>query len=107
MPIIQSILNELDQEAKATVRVLERVPAEHLAWTPHPKSTPLGRLAWHVASLPKHVANLLRAGTFDVTHARPPHVPENAAEILDEFQRNHAETREYLATLGDETLRES
>lgn len=106
MPIINALLPELDLEAKTTVRVLERVPAEHLAWTPHVKSTPLGRLAWHIASIPKNVANMVRAGVFDVANARPPHVPENPGEIVEEFQRNHAATREYLATLSDEFLRE-
>jgi uncharacterized damage-inducible protein DinB len=106
MPIINALLPELDHEAKSTIRVLERIPAEHLGWTPHAKSTPLGRLAWHVASLPKNVANMVRAGVFDVANARPPHVPENPGEIVEEFKRNHAATREYLATLSDEFLHE-
>ena len=106
MPIINALLPELDHEAKTTIRVLERVPAEHLAWTPHVKSTPLGRLAWHIASLPKNVANMVRAGVFDVTNARPPHVPENPAEIVDEFKRNQDAARQYLATLSDEFLHE-
>lgn len=52
MPIINSILAELDQESKTTLRVLERVPSESLTWTPHPKSMTLGALAWHIASIP-------------------------------------------------------
>ena len=106
MPIMNAFLPELDFEAKTTIRVLERVPAEHLAWTPHEKSTPLGRLAWHIASLPKNVANMVREGTFEAGNARPPHVPENPGEIVEEFKKNHAAAREYLATLSDELLHE-
>ncbi len=107
MPIIHSLLSELDIEAKTTTRVLERVPAEHLAWTPHPKSSSLGRLAWHIASIPATVQRLLRAGTFDLTAARPAQqLPADTAAIVDEFQRNFADTRAYLETLTDEFLRE-
>ena len=106
MPIINAILGELDHEAKTTARVLERVPQEHLDGTPHEKSTPLGRLAWHIASIPKHAANLVRVGTFDVTTAKPAPRPDTIAEILETFHRNQAEAREFLTTLSDETLQE-
>jgi len=42
MPIIDAILMELDQEAKTTQRVLERIPEDKLSWRPHPKSFSLG-----------------------------------------------------------------
>jgi len=106
MPIINSILGELDHEAKSTTRVLERIPEDHLSWAPHAKSSSLGKLAWHIASLPKTVRAMLRNGTFDVTQARPRQMPENAASIVEEFQHNHAETREYLETLTDDFLKE-
>ena len=35
MPIIDSLLQELEQEAQTTKRVLERVPDAQLAWKPH------------------------------------------------------------------------
>jgi uncharacterized damage-inducible protein DinB len=106
MPIINAILGELDQEAKTTVRVLERVPQEHLDWTPHEKSTPLGRLAWHIASIPKTAANFLRVSSFDVTAARPNPRPDTIEEIIETFRRNQAETREFLTTVPDEVLQE-
>lgn len=54
----QALQSELDQEAQATRRVLERVPAEKLAWRPHPKAMTLGQLALHVAKVPGDLANL-------------------------------------------------
>ena len=38
MPLIEGMLQELEQEAAATRRVLERVPDTQLGWRPHPKS---------------------------------------------------------------------
>jgi uncharacterized damage-inducible protein DinB len=106
MPIINAILGELDQEAKSTLKVLERVPAEHLSWSPHVKSSSLGKLAWHVASIPKTVQIMLRAGTFEPGQAPPAPIPENVTQIVEEFQRNQADTRAYLAELTDEFLDE-
>ena len=106
MPIINAFLGELDHEAKSTTKVLQRVPADRLSWTPHAKSSSLGKLAWHIATIPKTVQNLLRAGQFDLSQARPSQFPENTDQIVEEFQRNHADTRAYLEALSDEFLHE-
>ena len=47
MAIADALIAELEQEAATTRRVLERVPADKLAWKPHDKSMSLGRLALH------------------------------------------------------------
>ena len=49
---VAAILQEFDNEAGTTRRVLERVPADKLGWKPHPKSMSLGELALHVAVSP-------------------------------------------------------
>ncbi|HEX8254243.1 MAG TPA: DinB family protein [Thermoanaerobaculia bacterium] len=107
MPIIDPILTELDFEARATTRVLERVPADRYDWTPHPRSMPVGKLAWHIASIPKRVEVLLRAGTFDVNDARPGEPPATTPELVALFHENMASVRAYMAELSDETLRET
>lgn len=106
MPIINAVLGELDHEVRTTIRVLERVPGEHLSWTPHPKSSSLGKLAWHIATIPATVQKFLRLGAFDVTQARPSQMPQDAGSIVEEFRRNFDETRAFLATLTDEVLHE-
>jgi hypothetical protein len=42
----------MSQEAATTRRLLERVPAQHLARKPHEKSMTMGRLATHIAEIP-------------------------------------------------------
>ena len=49
--IIDGMLQELEQEAQTTRRVLALVRDEHLAWRPHPRARTLGQLALHVAQL--------------------------------------------------------
>ena len=55
---MQTMLDELQQEATTTRRLLERVPGDKLSWKPHPKSMSLGQLALHVASIPGNLARL-------------------------------------------------
>src|SRR3954469_10596420 len=52
MSMSQAFLQEFDNEAKTTRKVLERVPAEKFDWKPHPKSMSLGELALHTAMTP-------------------------------------------------------
>ncbi len=59
MRLADPILSELEQEAKTTRRVLERVPNDRLAWKPHAKSMSLGQLALHIATTPGGVAQLV------------------------------------------------
>lgn len=40
METIEGMLQELEQEAPATRRVLERVPADRLDWRPHRTGQP-------------------------------------------------------------------
>ena len=104
MSIITSFLGELDHEARTTTRVLERVPQDRLEWTPHVKSMSLGKLAWHIAGLPQRIEQMLKAGVFDVTTARP---AEAQPSFVDAYQANTAALRAYLESLSDEELKET
>ena len=48
MALIDGMLQELEDEARSTRRLLERVPDNRLGWPPHGKSRTLGQLAWHI-----------------------------------------------------------
>src|SRR5438067_2399066 len=56
--VIDSMLQELDQEAATTRRVLERVPDKNLGCRPHAKARTLGELALHIAMVPGAVAEI-------------------------------------------------
>ena len=51
MGINETFIAEMQQEAAATRKLLERVPMDKADWTPHVKSMKLGNLANHVAEL--------------------------------------------------------
>lgn len=52
----QELAEELAREARTTKRLLEKLPDQHLAFRPHPKSFSLGQLALHIAGIPGGVA---------------------------------------------------
>ena len=94
MSIIKPILGELEHEARATVRVLERVPPEKLEWAPHVKSMSIGKLAWHIATVPARVKQMLEAGVFDVATAGP--ASAKPGSFVDTFKENMATVRAFL-----------
>jgi uncharacterized damage-inducible protein DinB len=107
MPIIDPILAEIEWESRATAKILERVPAAHFDWKPHEKSMSLGQLAWHIAGIPKRVEDLLRAGKFDVSQARPGAAQSSTDGLVDAYQTNLANARQYISGLDDATLKET
>jgi len=77
------ILAEIEQEAAATGRLLERLPADRLAWRPHPKSMSLGQLGLHVATIPAGCNAAIAGGATEA--ADLVHHPECTS--LDEIRR--------------------
>ncbi len=101
MKIIDGLLAELDQEAVATRRVLERIPQEHLSWKPHPKSMSLGQLALHVATVPGNIADLAAVDT--IPNPRPFVQAEagSAAELIPALTESLAKARQLLGGFDD------
>src|SRR6266852_2536773 len=80
--MLEPMMSEIQQEAAITKRVLERVPADKLAWKPHPKSMSLGQLALHIATIPGNLSKLAQQEGFDLSAANlDPPAPGNAKEI--------------------------
>ena len=72
MSTVELLLQELEQEAQTTRRVLERVPGDRLAWKPHDRSMSLGQLALHVASVPGAIAEISQISPFQVPKFEQP-----------------------------------
>lgn len=70
MKMNELLLAQLEREARGTREALERVPEGKHAWTPHPKSMPLGRLAALIARMPSWVATIVDATKLDLAKRR-------------------------------------
>ncbi len=107
MALIDGMLQELEEEARTTRRVLERVPDDKLTWRPHEKARTLGELAMHVAIVPGAVAEL-------ITSPSPAQVPQftdpttqRASELVSTLEESIAKAKRVLGGVDDATLLET
>ena len=106
MSMTQAILQEFDNEAKTTRRVLERVPTDKLDWKPHAKSMSLGVLALHVAASPAVIAGwAAQDETVFAGDNTPP--PTSTEQILAAHDAGVKTVKEKLTAIGDEGLTKS
>jgi uncharacterized damage-inducible protein DinB len=97
------MLQEFENEAKTTRRVLERVPSDKLAWKPHPKSMSLGTLALHVAASPGVIIGWC---CEDETNFKgePSPQPTSTDEILAAHDASVKKVKATLPQIGDEGM---
>jgi uncharacterized damage-inducible protein DinB len=105
MALIDGMLQELEDEARATRRVLERVPDKRLGWRPHEKARTLGQLALHIAMVPGGVAQLVaspspaRAPQFG-----PDPSPASSSELVPALEQSVAKAKQLLGDMDDAAL---
>ncbi len=105
MPIAATLLPEFDHEMANSRRMLEAVPAADAAWKPHPKSTALGDLAAHIATIPLWGRLTLERTELDLgipanqTLAQSPFT--TTAALVERFDRHVREARAALAGASD------
>ncbi len=91
MQMTELFLAELEREAAATRRVLERVPEGRNDWKPHEKSMPLGYLAALVATMPAWIEMIIDHDQIDMNpsgefayQAKAMNSPTELVAALDE-----------------------
>lgn len=104
MALIDGLLQELEQEAETTRRVLERVPNSHLSWRPHEKSRTLGELALHVAIVPGNVAEFVAAESPVQAPQFAELSPRNASELVPALEESIAKAKKMLGGMDDAAL---
>lgn len=105
MTIAEILLQDFDQEMRGTRTTLERVPEGNPDFKCHDKSMPIGRLAMHVATLPRLANTILTTDSLDLATSKwPPLVFESREKLLAQFDTLAAEARANLASASDEHL---
>ena len=107
MAIRDALLPEFDHEMGSTRRVLERVPAADLAWTPHEKSFNMGKLAWHISNIPNWIHATLDASVFDLASMGDDvrtKEPASVDDVLKAFDESVKKAREKIAEQTDSAL---
>jgi uncharacterized damage-inducible protein DinB len=108
MTIAEILLQDFDTEMKGTRTTLERIPEDKPDFKCHDKSMPMGRLAAHVATLPRFGITMLTTDEMDLAAAKfPPLVFESREKLLADFDGLAAEARAALANSSDEHLQKN
>jgi uncharacterized damage-inducible protein DinB len=108
MLMIPILLKEMDQEARTTRKMLERVPAGKFDWQPHPKSMTLRSLSTHVAELPSWVTMILTTDELDFAkNTYQPVMVHDTKELVDHFEKSLAGARAQLGKATETQLTEN
>ena len=106
MPDLRDALfSDLDHEFDATRRVLAAVPWDRADWTPHEKSSPLGQLARHVATLPRFGLMSLTSDGVDMAEIKMPQDEIGSTDdLLAVWDDTSAALRDALSQADDDDL---
>jgi uncharacterized damage-inducible protein DinB len=101
----RAFLEELEAEAPASRKCLERIPEGLFGWKPHEKSMPLGYLSLLVAEIPSWIRHMVE--TSEIDFARFEHFqPKTTAELVRHFDGNLEGARKALRGTSDKALGE-
>lgn len=107
MPLNQALLPEFDHEMGNTRKSLERIPEGKFDWKPHEKSSTMGQLATHLATINQWTEAIIGQDSFDVANSPRPPVFKSRQEILNAFDQGTAAARKAIAGATDEQLMKS
>jgi len=97
------LLKELEAEAPASRKCLERIPENLFKWKPHERSMEMGYLAIIVMEIPRWISTAIEVGEINFgtfKHA----TPKDGAGLVAEFDKNMELARAALGKVSDEEL---
>lgn len=108
MPINELLLTEFDEEIKKTRAALERVPEDKKDFAPHARSTPLSKLAPHIAQLAGFGLSILTTPELDFSSGTYKPLPfESTSQLIKALDEGAAKVREALKHTQDEAWTQS
>ncbi|MBW7843343.1 MAG: DinB family protein [Ignavibacterium sp.] len=105
MLLTKLLIEEIEQEAINTKKMLERVPAEKFDWRPHQKSMTLKQLAVHIANLSKRPAQVITTQYLDLADSsiKKPEI-NNPTDLIKEFEEGTSQSIDALKSVSDDDL---
>ncbi len=101
----EGFLMELEAEAPACRKCLERIPEKLSDWKPHEKSMTMGYLSLLVAEMPKWIEHTIDPGVIDFATWKH-FQPKTTAELVNHFDENVKGAKRALQNTSDEKLAE-
>ncbi len=108
MSLSAALIGELQQEATATRKCLERIPENKFDWKPHEKSFTMIRLATHIAETVGWAKETIEKPELDFAEQDyEPFEPKTTAELVEYFDKNLVAATESLKNASDEAMMEN
>ncbi|GAB3962055.1 hypothetical protein GCM10028805_62230 [Spirosoma harenae] len=107
MELIPLFLEEMEQEAQTTRKMLERIPDDKYDWRPHEKSMTIRSLASHIANLPTWVTMAITTDglDFEKNPYQEDHI-NNTAELMTYLETCLANGKSQLVPENEAILNE-
>jgi len=102
MGLGEKLLPEFDHEMANTRKTLERVPEDKFDWKPHEKSSAMGKLATHLATIPSWTVETMNKDSLDLSSEGAP--AKSTRELLETFDGHVAAARAAIAGATDDQL---
>lgn len=99
-------LKELESEANASRKCLEKIPLNLMDFAPHEKSMKMGGLVIMTADIPRWIAFMINDKVIDFA-TYPQFAPKSTEELLKHFDETMEEARKALSNLKDEDLNQT
>jgi uncharacterized damage-inducible protein DinB len=81
-----TVLEIVRRQTRGTRKLIAAIPADQLAWRPHPKATATLELAWHIVESEVLLCELFSRGSWEgLAHADAP--PASVAEVIAYHER--------------------
>ena len=101
--IATALIAELENEAKVTRKILERVPADKFDWKPHEKSMTMSRLATHVAEMHGWTNSTVEQPELDFAKMDyKPFEPRTTEDLVEHFEKCFSGAIDSLKKASDE-----
>ena len=99
----KDLLKELELEAPASRKCLERIPTKLFDWKPHEKSMKMGYLALIVAEVPRWISTAIEKGEINFGTFKH-NEPKTTEELVAEFDKNMEGARQALSHASDKDM---
>jgi len=105
MKMIDLLITEFEHEARATRKLLERLPSDKLDWRPHEKSFTARGLASHIVDCVSWADSIMNTDELNVDPATyKPYQATSVADLLKAFDDKVAGCEHALAGMSDATV---
>jgi uncharacterized damage-inducible protein DinB len=99
----KEFMKELDAEAKASRKCLERIPEKLFDWKPHERSMPMKSLTQVVADIPNWITQIVQKSEIDFAkydYAQP----KTSSELVKHFDKSLKDAKKALGQATDQSL---